>query len=647
MVRTPSPEQTVADLDLSNLPVGEILRPLDPIKDVERSLSETWETPLSPWGGFKVPSALSVELDDGRKVLAFGESDKTKGLDRAILARSEHMRDCHIAAVVRFVDSESSPNEDRADLKHALAGPVFRVQTSRWYYQFAIEGRERAVLIRRKDDEWAVLVGMDVQTPDGYVTLEVETRGDGIFCRIAELDVDFHYTDTTFKAGKAGFRSVGRSLLSSLHISQTQSQMSADQKRSTSLYTGDIPRAPVLVKTIDLVEMGGAPKFADFYEPDRYDILVQTDTELRAETSDGQRLWEIPLVIRRPVFSRDHVESGGRLLYGFTGKRHERHEPDIAGRLQEYTIDDEMVIISCKTGEIVSRQPLPDAVESQRYFDFAPTTGSFNTNEAKDIVLREWVDNLGGGGSRLWALDGELNLLWEQEQKGAHYGHHWALTMFDVDGDGWDDLLAGGVLYDRHGNVRWTHDRHEEVSAIYGASHYDAVALGDLADDSEINPTCFLLAGSAGVYVVDGLTGETNAVHRVGHAQGRQIAAVRTDLNGDQVIVATRWGNMGIITLFSGRGDRLWTMQPDSIGQGAVPVTWGDWPTQLIWTNTSKTVQAFYDGHGQLLRRLPELSELWGDEMRLGCGVIRMGSADTDYTSIARNGKLYVFGPEE
>lgn len=102
--------------------------------------------------------------------------------------------------------------------------------------------------------------------------------------------------------------------------------------------------------------------------------------------------------------------------------------------------------------------------------------------------------------------------------------------------------------------------------AVYGAAHYDAVALGALAGDPELDPVAMLISGSNGVYVVDALTGRTRVHHRVGHAQGCVLAKVRTDLPGQQVLVATRWGNMGILTLLSGRGERLWTIQPDYIG---------------------------------------------------------------------------------
>jgi hypothetical protein len=159
----------------------------------------------------------------------------------------------------------------------------------------------------------------------------------------------------------------------------------------------------------------------------------------------------------------------------------------------------------------------------------------------------------------------------------------------------------------------------------------------------------FLLGGSAGVYVVDGHTGRTRMIHRVGHAQGRSIGKLRMDLPGQQILVACRWGNMGILNLFSGFGDRLWTIQPDYIGQGSCPVNWGNQESQLIWMNTSGPVQALYDGHGRRVKDLAEIRQLWGKRMRrdVSTRVARMGDDPTQMLCMAFEGKMYAFGPEE
>jgi hypothetical protein len=380
--------------------------------------------------------------------------------------------------------------------------------------------------------------------------------------------------------------------------------------------------------------------FRDFVELERYDMLVE-GAHLRAFTSDGEPLWEVPERVRRCVFSRE-CGPDGRLIYGLTGTR----EASLG-----HTVQDELIVIEGQSGIVLARTELPPTARDLTMWDLSPTSAALSSEDATDIVLREWRADFENGGIDLWAYDRDLNLLWKRSQdgSGAHLGHTYAVAFHDIDGDARDEILAGGVMYDSDGTVLWMHDHMDEMLRIMGAKHYDAVVLGDIAGSPEDDPTALLIAGSAGVYVVDALTGETRAVHRIGHAQNYTTGKVRPDLPGMEVVVTTQWGNFGIVTLLSGRGERLWTIQPDYVGRGATPVRWGSAGHRFVWTNTSARAQAFYDGHGRLVKRLPELSRVWGngmDHVRRGT-VIHMDRDPGDYLTLASEGVLYIFGPDE
>ncbi|MGB9597650.1 MAG: hypothetical protein ACPL7B_15310, partial [Candidatus Poribacteria bacterium] len=311
-------------------------------------------------------------------------------------------------------------------------------------------------------------------------------------------------------------------------------------------------------------------------------------------------------------------------------------------------VSDEMIVIRGKDGEILARTRIPELENAVQITAFSMSTGNFSGSGKYDIVLREWRNDCGNGGINLWAYDRELSLLWSNKVD-PPYGHGYAVQFYDVDGDGRDEFLAGGTLFDPNGNVIWKHDLACEMAKIPGAHHYDAVAIGDFCKDDSFSekatPMAFLLGGSAGVYVVDALSGLTRMVHRIGHAQGRMIGKVRMDYPGQQILVACRWGNMGILNLFSGYGDRLWTIQPDYLGQGSCPVNWGK--HKLIWMNTSGHVQSFYNGYGQRVKVLQELKELWGNRMRrdVKCFVTRMGKEPDELICMCLDGKIYAFKP--
>jgi hypothetical protein len=640
-------EYVVAEINLEGCPEGPVLQPLEEKDEVYRKYFAGWETPLAPWGGFGLDSGFSVVKDGDRPVLEW----KLNNSERAIVAGVSDARDYRVVAEVKPIDLAARPHVDRADCSEAMIGIVFRVQTSRHHYYFGIEGRSRVVLYRRSDDEWYALAQQDIEAPDDFVTLEVALDGDGIQCKCAELGVGFFCTDTTFREGKAGVRGIGQARLASLKITQTQSQRSRDTGRwrvkmeEEMLRGAEVPD-PVLVRTLDLKDLGGHPQFADFAQPDRYDMLFSSKERLWATTLEGEKLWELPIGVRGVVFSSVHTDHG-RLIYGFAGERVIRDRRGITGAMGRAVVSDEMCVVRGSDGELVARAKIPPLEDAVQITAFTTTSGRLSGPEGLDVVLREWRTDVGNGGFNLWAYDKDLNLLWKDRVK-TPYGHGYAVHFCDVDGDGRDEFLAGGTLYSSDGRVLWTHDLEDEMAKISGAQHYDAVAIGAFAEDESVDPVAFLLGGSAGVYVVDGRTGRTRMVHRVGHAQGRLMGRVRRDLPGQQILVACRWGNMGILNLFSGHGDRLWTIQPDYMGQGSCPVTWGDEDEQLIWMNTTGPVQALYNGHGQRVKDMPELQRLWGKRMRrdVGTVVTRMGGDPRELICLALDGKIYAFGPE-
>ena len=638
--------QVVAEIKLEGCPEGPVLQPLVKEDEVREKHFHGWETPLAPWGGFNLNSGLAVVKEGDRRVLEWKLADQ----ERAIVAGPPDGRNYRVVAEVKPIDVKASPHVDRADCSEAMIGIVFRMQTSRRYYHFGIEGKRRAVLYRRSDDEWIALAEQEVDVPDGFVTLEVDLDGDGIRCRCKELGVDFFRTDTTFREGKAGIRGIGRAQVASLKILRTPFQEARDAISRQRRGEEELERSkavpdPVLVRTLDLRELGGMPIFADFVRPGRYDMLIGGE-RLRAMTAEGETLWETPIPIRGIVFSERHGEHG-RLIYGFTGERRMESRTSVVGRSGSAVVSDEMCVIRGVDGEIIARSKVPPLDDAVRITAFTLTSGNL-TGSGFDIILREWRRDAGDGGFNLWAYDKELNLLWHNSVD-PPYGHGHAVQFCDVDGDGKDEVLAGGTLLSSQGEMIWRHDLAEEMARIPGAHHYDAVAIGPFADDPSVDPVAFLLGGSAGVYVVDGKTGRTRMIHRVGHAQGRVTGKVRKDLPGVEVLVACRWGNMGILTLFSGYGDRLWSIQPDYIGQGSCPVTWGDEGEQLIWVSTSGPVQSLYNGYGQRVKDLPQIRKLWGNRMRreVWTGVLRMGDDPTELLCISVDGKLYAFGPKE
>ena len=645
MKHTNNDVTTIAELKFTDSPVG-ILSEWDPISSVPILPNlKKWGTPLSP-ARKRRSSGLAIIEENGERVLAFNKDPRyVYENERALVTEGEELRNCTITAKILPVDENAHPNSDRSGMPPALAGIVFRWRDSRHYYQFGIEGRSRLVLYRRSDDDWFLLAEQEVGVCGSYVSLSVELDGEGIHCRCNEKDAAFFCTDGMFKEGKAGIRCHGQARLAELGIFRTKRQLKRDAQspaecRQKQMEDETIPDA-VLARTFDLEKLGGMPKFKDFAVQGRYDMIVEGE-QLRALDAEGEVIWELAECVKSINFSTD-FEDGGRLLYGFTGFRSGSGSVSALGAAGLVFDSGELLVIRGTDGRVLARTGLPAFDAEVRNADLTNMSGNLCGKGAFDIVLREWRGDCGNGGKNLWAYDRDLNLIWNRNVH-PPYGHHHAVSFCDVDGDGRDEVLAGGTLFSANGDVVWSHDRASEMDEIASAGHYDAVAIGNFNEDPDLDPVAFLVSGSAGVYVVEAKTGRTRMTHRVGHAQGREIGKVCADIPGKQVLVVCRWGNFGILNLFSGSGDRLWTRQPDYYGQGSCFAQWAG--KKYIWMNTSSAVQSLYDGYGRRVKKLDAITRQWGDEITSGATPLtgRLGTSNDDLLCLAVDGKLHMFG---
>ena len=487
----------------------------------------------------------------------------------------------------------------------------------------------------------------------------MELAGDAIRCDCAELDVSFFVTDKRYKAGRVGVRSLKRSFIESIEVRQSETQRIRDEERLAfkqrsvksveSRIADAIPHG-----SFDLRELGGRPFFSDFVRPGQYDLLVGGPESLSAVTSSGRTMWTFPEAVGQVIFSRAHQEGGARLIYAITGLKNP-FSHSFHGRVAySQPNGTEMVVLGGCDGSVIARERLPDSPSTRSlYLEPGRFTAALSGPEGTDFVIRDNRNDIPSlGGTTVWAFDKHLNLLWraDQDTSRAWYGHTHALAACDVDGDGFDEILAGGVLYDRAGNVLWRHDLGAEVAEWpYGGDHYDEVTIGYFTGSPCDDPVAFLAASSAGVYVVDGLTGKTRAIHRIGHVQYAVPVRVRPELSGYQVMVGNHHGSNGLLSLFTGRGEYLWSAQPTFVVQRPQPIRWPGAEGDLIWISTTGDDQAFLDGHGRRVKDLPRVSRLYENRLRydLNPEVVRVGASEQELLAVTVDGIVHLFGPDE
>lgn len=148
-----------------------------------------------------------------------------------------------------------------------------------------------------------------------------------------------------------------------------------------------------------------------------------------------------------------------------------------------------------------------------------------------------------------------------------------------------------------------------KADSTFDGNHVDCVAIGEFDCDESNGFEVAMAASDRGFLLVDAQTGEVRKGHRIGHAQCLSIGNYRPDLPGSEIWVGTRWGSPGILTLFSGKGEKLFSFNPDCIGQGGVPVNWTGDGRELLLLSSSRDAFGLYDAQGQKVVTFPEIDD--------------------------------------
>lgn len=625
-------------LPIKELPLGNIIYTMEP-EHPNWKILDGWDTPQCVRGGHRRNAYVDRVEHDGKPCLEWLRGDAT---DQSFVTGEKYWRNYSVKCQIQPLQAVSGITNDDA-LRNARAGLILRMETSRCFYTCCIENQRRMVIYRRMDDEWFPLAECPFDSMDKIVTLEAEADGDTIYFRCPELDLEIQATDTLISSGHVGFRALGSCRLFELEVQVTPKQKQGNQARCPAPVKITQPDAEKVAE-LNLANDRVLLTSTDFYQKDRNDLLWHTPAGLVAETWDGEELWRLDDATALCEFS-PWLKDGSRRIYALSGCRSVETRETVRGFDMTRPIADELVAVDSTNGKVINKTKLPEFANEDdlRFVDFGVDTGRLFGGEPVDVVVRNWRKSLWGAGEDIWAYDGNLKQRW-YARVWPPYGHHNAIHFFDVNGDGKDEIVAGGVLLSPDGETIWIHDQADEMLAHPYGFHYDAIQVGNYTDDQAKNPVVFMAGGSAGLYVVDAKTGKTTAIHHTGHTQWVLECKMRDDLPGKQVLSGTRWGNFGIISLFSGHGERLWTIQPDFIGEGSKPVQWLPDGPQHLWHNTSPEAMGLYDGYGKLVQPLEAIRELITGKYQCQTQVLKRKPDGTDLLGVQVDQTLHLFG---
>ena len=220
---------------------------------------------------------------------------------------------------------------------------------------------------------------------------------------------------------------------------------------------------PYLIGTIDITSGGkGKGLIGDLDGDGRMElVMIQADGDIddryvphqvtcvTAYRLDGTLLWQKGTPVSNP---------------GGTGSDFPAQVYDIDedGKLEVLcVINKEFLILDGCTGKVKKAYPLPGE-EAHDCIIIANLSGR---EKARDIILKDRYH-------KMWALDHNFNLLWTHEGNLGHFP--WAT---DVNGDGYDEVMAGYDLLDHTGKLLWSCKNLED--------HADCLWAGDVNGDGK------------------------------------------------------------------------------------------------------------------------------------------------------------------
>jgi len=580
--------------DFSHFPPGWLTHPIDSLNGAiqEYHYLANRGVPLGAWQSpLCYLDSWAVSDEDGHSYLEETLDSTTRQFSNPLFITGDPLWDDYT------VEVKTKPLS-LAD----MTGLVFRYQTSRHYYLFALSGGNRVRLALHLPIEpefrvqgWKELAGAGfAYDTRRYYALKVEVSGSHIRAYVDGKPV-LEAEDSELTHGKAGLTAGAPARFEDFRVSAADAPARALAEHIRER-DGELARLragnpqPKLWKKFETPNFGAGRnvRFGDLDGDGVPDMLIAQNIPrvqgdgfdqiscLTAVTLDGKILWQS---------GRPDPRNG--LLTNDTP--FQIHDIDGDGANEVVVVRNfQLQILDGHTGKIRKWIWMPKMPAGDAHRPYEMENGdslafvNFSGNPARhEILVKDRY-------THFWIYNNRLELLWKGDGQTGHFPY-----PIDLEGKGYDSMMIGYSLWNHLGERLWSHD-----SDLH--DHADGIMVGNLSADPHAEPRVYASGSDEGFILFD-LRGHILKHVRVGHNQSPSVAKYRPDLPGLQYISVNFWKSPGIVTLFDGDGNILAQDEPIHSGSPMLPVNWrGDGQEFCLLSGNSKE-GGMIDGH---LRRV-------------------------------------------
>lgn len=451
---------------------------------------------------------------------------------------------------------------------------------------------------------------------DTFYALKAECHGDTVICYVNGEKILEYSGKEIEHGGKVAITATVPTQFSYVYVTVDDQEEKAIQMRIAAQ------------KALEAEVQAKHPKMKLYKKIDLKDF--GTGRQIRFGHLTGTKDWYIVLAQGQKRVHRDAyghiscltaIDLDGNILWqkGEPSTSYEHGQISADLPLQVYDIDNdgidevitaknfEIMILDGRTGEVKkkAKMPLSNVDDSEKIIGVTDGVYAFDRINADGIRIANFSGKdrpsdilVKDRYCRVYALNSDLELMWKfkSDKNTGHFPY-----AFDINGDGYDELLCGYNLLDHNGRLIWTLPVQEDHTDEIISGRFMAGEPG--TPEAEGHFAC--VSGTKGFIIAD-YHGNIIKQDDIGHAQRVSTGNYCPDRPGFELAVTNFWGHQGIVYFYDCFGNPLWEYENELNGNMVTPVNWDGDGSDLILLNADAQKGGLLDGNGVRAVVFPE-----------------------------------------